>query len=72
MAIENMTDIIHAGALRLHQQHCLSSKNKTLSIGLVRMANINQLVAAIDRDVGVVAPMNAGIEHIEDHRQVGG
>lgn len=52
--IENMADTIHSGALRLHQKHCLSDKNKTLSIGLVRMANINQLVAVakalLDKD----------------------
>ncbi|MBN2212473.1 MAG: type I-F CRISPR-associated helicase Cas3 [Sedimentisphaerales bacterium] len=43
--IDNMADTIHAGALRLHQNHCLTNGEKTLSIGLVRMANINPLVA---------------------------
>jgi len=42
---ENMADMIQAGAMRLHQAHCLSNEGKTLSIGLVRMANINPLVA---------------------------
>jgi len=40
-----MADTIQAGAMRLHQDHCLSSEGKTLSIGLVRMANIKPLVA---------------------------
>ncbi len=43
--IENIADTVHEGTLRLHQMHCLTSNDKTLSIGLVRMANIKPLVA---------------------------
>ncbi len=65
--IENMTDIIHAGALRLHQQHCLSSKNKTLSIGLVRMANINQLVAIAKTLLNMETPEDTCIHYCVYH-----
>jgi CRISPR-associated endonuclease/helicase Cas3 len=41
---ESMADIIQSGAIRLHQDHSLNQGGKTLSIGLVRMANINHLV----------------------------
>jgi len=42
---ENMADSIQAGAIRLHQDHGLNHEGKTLSIGLVRMANINPMIA---------------------------
>ncbi len=42
---QNIAATIQTGAIRLHQDHCLSHDDKTLSIGLVRMANINPLVA---------------------------
>jgi CRISPR-associated endonuclease/helicase Cas3 len=42
---ENLANTIQDGVLRLHKDHCLSSKGKTLSVGLVRMANINPMVA---------------------------
>ena len=42
---ENMADSILSAAIQLHQVHCLNDEGKTLSIGLVRMANINPLIA---------------------------
>jgi len=42
---ENMADTIQMGAIRLHNDHCLTREGITLSIGLVRMANINPLAA---------------------------
>ncbi len=42
---ECVADTIQAGAIRLHGTLCLSDDDKTLSVGLVRMANINPLVA---------------------------
>lgn len=42
---ESMADIIQAGAIRLHLNHRLSNGEKTVSIGLVRMANINPLIS---------------------------
>lgn len=42
---ENMANTIHENAMLLHNAHCLSKDDKSISIGLVRMANINPMVA---------------------------
>lgn len=43
--ISNLAKTIHQNILHLHQRHRLSNADKHISIGLVRMANINPLVA---------------------------
>ncbi len=44
-AIEALSHAIQSGSLRLHQDHAQSKDGKHISIGLVRMANIKQMVA---------------------------
>lgn len=65
--IENMADTIHAGALRLHKAHCLTNTDKTLSIGLVRMANINPLVAIAKALLNKNAPEDTCIHYCIYH-----
>ncbi|MFU8844579.1 MAG: type I-F CRISPR-associated helicase Cas3f [Bacteroidales bacterium] len=64
---ESMADAIHAGAMRLHQDHCLNRQGKTLSIGLVRMANINPLVAVAKSLLKKDAPANSSIHYCVYH-----
>ncbi len=45
LVIENMAEIIRCGITELHERHNQSKNNKIISVGLVRMANINPLVA---------------------------
>ncbi len=42
---ESMAEIIQAAAIRMHQNNCQNQEGRTLSMGLIRMANINPLVA---------------------------
>ena len=45
---KTMARVIHASTIKLHKNHCSNNKtnkDKQLTIGLVRMANINPLVA---------------------------
>ena len=42
---ENYASTIHENIIKLHKYHHQSNENKNISIGLVRMANINPLVA---------------------------
>ena len=65
--IDNMADTIHKGALRLHQDHCLTNGEKTLSIGLIRMANINPLVAIAKTLLGKSPPKDACIHYCVYH-----
>ncbi|KPH94702.1 hypothetical protein AMS58_10640 [Pseudoalteromonas porphyrae] len=41
---ENIAEVIHTSIQTLHKQHCISVLDKKVSIGLVRMANIDPLV----------------------------
>ncbi len=41
----NLAEVIRANIINLHQAHQQSNNGRTISIGLVRMANINPLVA---------------------------
>jgi len=43
-AIKNLAEAIRNGVIRLHQNHGQSKDGKRISIGLVRMANINPMI----------------------------
>ncbi len=62
-----MADAIQSGAIRLHQEHALSRDGKTLSVGLVRMANINPLVAVAKAMIKLVAPQDTAIHYCVYH-----
>jgi len=64
---ESMSDTIQAGAIRLHQDHYLSSNGKTISIGLVRMANIKPLVAVAKALLKIKAPDDTCIHYCVYH-----
>ena len=65
---ETMADAIQAGSIRLHQDHCFGNhEGKTLSIGLVRMANINKLVAVSKALLKLDAPEGASIQYCVYH-----
>jgi len=65
---ETMADVIQAGSIRLHQDHCLSNyEGKTLSIGLVRMANIDKLVAVSKALLKLNAPEDSSIRYCIYH-----
>ncbi|WP_321368793.1 type I-F CRISPR-associated helicase Cas3f [uncultured Desulfuromusa sp.] len=64
---ESMAVDIQAGAIRLHQDHCISRQGKSLSIGLVRMANINPLVAVAKSLLKKDAPANRSIHYCVYH-----
>lgn len=51
--IQGFTKTIHDNILLLHKQHGLVKENKKISIGLVRMANINPLVAIAKELLGM-------------------
>jgi len=64
---ENMAATIQAGAMRLHQAHCLSCEGKTLSMGLVRMANIKHLVAVAKALLKIAPEKNTCIHYCIYH-----
>ena len=64
---ENMADVIQAGALRLHRAHGLTHAGKSISIGLVRMANINPLVSVAKALLKMDAPEDTAIHYCIYH-----
>jgi CRISPR-associated endonuclease/helicase Cas3 len=64
---ETMAAAIQAGSKRLHQDHCLNRDRKTLSIGLVRMANIDRLVAVSKALLKLNAPDGTSIHYCIYH-----
>ena len=64
---ETMADAIQTGSILLHKDHCLSQEGKTLSVGLVRMANINPLVAVAKALVQLDAPEDTSIHYCIYH-----
>jgi CRISPR-associated endonuclease/helicase Cas3 len=64
---ETMADAIQAGSISLHQDHCLDRERKTLSIGLVRMANIDRLVAVSKALLKLNAPEDTSIQYCIYH-----
>ncbi len=69
--VQSMAETIQAGVIQLHQDHCLKSGGKTLSVGLIRMANITPLIATakalIDLDVPVIENEKACIHYCIYH-----
>lgn len=66
-AISNLAKTIHHQLLQLHQAHHLSQDGKAISIGLVRMANINPLVAVAQKLLQMEAPANTMIHYCVYH-----
>ena len=64
---ESMAETIHTGVIRLHQDHCLDHEGKTLSVGLVRMANINPLIAVAKALLKLDAPEDSCIHYCVYH-----
>lgn len=66
-AIFNLAKTIHNQLLQLHQEHHLSQHDKSISIGLVRMANVNPLVAVAKKLLHMDAPANTLIHYCVYH-----
>lgn len=58
---------IHRNILSLHEKHCLTKEDKKISIGLVRMANINPLVAVAKELMAMDSPQNTLIHYCIYH-----
>ncbi|MGC6388093.1 type I-F CRISPR-associated helicase Cas3f [Ewingella sp. S1.OA.A_B6] len=68
--VEAVSQRIHQSLLALHQQHHQVHDNgKTLSVGIVRMANINQLVAVAQRLLATGSPENTRLHYCVYHSQ---
>lgn len=65
--INNLAKTIHSNVLTLHEQNCLAKENKKISIGLVRMANINPLVAVTNELLRMDSPPNTLIHYCVYH-----
>lgn len=65
--ISNLAKTIHHNILKLHQSHHLSRDVKNISIGLVRMANINPLVAVTKKLLQLALPENTMIHYCVYH-----
>ncbi|MDH5256418.1 MAG: type I-F CRISPR-associated helicase Cas3f [Gammaproteobacteria bacterium] len=63
----NLAKTIHRNILLLHEQHCLTKADKKISIGLVRMANINPLVAVAKELMSMDSPQNTLIHYCIYH-----
>lgn len=69
--IPELATTIHTQIFTLHQQHHTQhpSSNKTISIGLVRMANINPLVALAKSLLSIPSPNNYHLHFCVYHGQ---
>lgn len=63
----NLAQNIQASIIKLHQAHQQSHEGKTVSIGLVRMANINPLIAVAKELLKHDAPDNTCIHYCVYH-----
>jgi CRISPR-associated endonuclease/helicase Cas3 len=64
---ENLATTIHQSLCKLHQHHHVSKDDKVVSIGLVRMANINPLIAVAQMLVALDAPAGTCIHYCVYH-----
>lgn len=65
--VSNLAKTIRHNILQLHQSHHLSQGGKNISIGLVRMANINPLVAVAKKLLQLPLPENTMIHYCVYH-----
>lgn len=65
--ISNLAKTIHQQLVKLHQEHHLSQGEKNISVGLVRMANVNPLVAVAKKLLQMDAPENTMIHYCVYH-----
>ncbi|WP_236075050.1 type I-F CRISPR-associated helicase Cas3f [Teredinibacter purpureus] len=65
--IENLADTVFQSISELHNHHHAYKDDKTVSIGLVRMANINPLVAVAQSLMKIDAPENTRIHYCVYH-----
>jgi len=63
----NLAQVIHANIINLHQVHQQSNNGHTISIGLVRMANINPLVAIAKALLMIDTPPDTEIHYCIYH-----
>jgi CRISPR-associated endonuclease/helicase Cas3 len=66
-AIVRLAATIHKNIIKLHNNHYQSKDGKSISIGLVRMANINPLVAVAKELLKRDAPQNTCIHYCIYH-----
>jgi CRISPR-associated endonuclease/helicase Cas3 len=64
---ESLATTIHQSLCTLHQQHHVSKDDKVVSIGLVRMANINPLIAVSKLLVAMDSPEDTCIHYCVYH-----
>uniref|UniRef100_UPI0036DBB6D6 type I-F CRISPR-associated helicase Cas3f n=1 Tax=Photorhabdus sp. RM322S TaxID=3342825 RepID=UPI0036DBB6D6 len=70
VAIQAMAKVMHHSMLRLREEHHqIHSSGKTVSIGLIRMANIDPLVAVAQRLLQIPSPKNVRIHYCVYHSQ---
>ncbi len=62
-----LAQVIHTNISKLHQTHNQSYEGKTISIGLVRMANINPLVAVSKAILTLDSPSDTAIHYCIYH-----
>ncbi|MCT8350763.1 type I-F CRISPR-associated helicase Cas3f [Photorhabdus kayaii] len=68
--INAIAEVMHSSILKLHEEHHQThSSGKTVSIGLIRMANINPLVAVAQRLLQIPSPKNVRIHYCVYHSQ---
>lgn len=65
--ISNLAKTIYQNILHLHQHHHLSKSDKNISIGLVRMANINPLVAVTKKLLQMPSPDDTIVHYCVYH-----
>jgi CRISPR-associated endonuclease/helicase Cas3 len=65
--IENLANTIQKNILNLHQKHHINNNSKNISIGLVRMANIDPLVATTKELLTMNAPEDIHIHYLAYH-----
>ena len=65
--VSDLAKTIHSNIWKLHQNHQLSKDGKNISIGLVRMANINPLVAVAKKLLQMDSPDDTLIHYCVYH-----